>query len=306
MKSGSVGLPPKMDANYAYRSYEGVEYKEFWNERKKHNLDLLERDIIRSLLPVSGHRIVDIGCGFGRLADCYLDRFEQVVMLDGSATLLRQAQEVVGKRAIYIAADANRLPFSPSSFDCALLIRIFHHLPESQVILAELKRILSFQGVLGFNYCNKLSPRQIMLWILHRKRGNPLTLDPVVGPRFITHHPKYVHQLLTQNGYSDIQYLGSGVFDKIPDVGGYLLPLAKLFAPVFGFTKLAPWINCRTVSSSGKVLDTTAKVEDIFICPACHGSLTHLPKAYVCKPCEHIYPTDDGIIDFRIETNGYV
>lgn len=303
MKLRSVGLPQKMDINHAYRSYEGVEYKEFWNERKKHNLDLLEHDIIRSLLPTSGHRIVDIGCGFGRLADCYLDRFEQVVMLDGSATLLRQAQEAIGKRAIYIAADANRLPFSPSSFDCALLIRIFHHLPESQVILAELKRILSCQGVLGFNYCNKLSLRQIMLWILHRNHENPLTLDPIVGNRFITHHPKYVHQLLVQNGYSDMKYLGSGVFDKIPDAGGYLLPLAKLFAPVLGFTKLAPWINCRTVLSSGKALDASTKVEDILICPACHGSLTHLPQAYVCESCEHIYAIDDGIIDFRIDTN---
>lgn len=299
------GLPKELDTSNSCRLYEDIEYREFWNENAKHNLDLLEHAIVSSLIPASGYRIIDIGCGFGRLAECYLDRFEQVIMLDGSMTLLQQAQEAVGKRAIYIAADVNHLPLGPSSVDCALMIRVFHHLQDSQIILNETQRILRRKGVFIFNYCNKINLRQLMLWILRFNRKNPLTLEPAgLGTLFISHHPKSIQLLLKKNGYKGMQYFGSGVFDKIPDASGRLLFLAKFLAPVFGFTNLAPWINCRAVASSGCTLDTKNKVEDIFICPSCHGDLIHLPNVYTCKSCGGSYPIEDGIIDFRLDANG--
>ena len=160
MSSKTMGLPPKMDRAHMHRSYEGIEYKEFWGaDKEKHTLDLLEHDFVRALLPASGQRILDIGCGYGRLADCYLDRFHQAVMLDGSMTLLRQAQEKNGKKAIYVAADANHLPFRYSSFDCVLLFRVFHHIPDSQRILFEIKQLLGFKGTFIFDYFNKASLR---------------------------------------------------------------------------------------------------------------------------------------------------
>ena len=304
MKSKNYGLPKELNARYPCQLYEKIEYTEFWNENAKHNLDLLERAIVRSLLPASGHRSVDIGCGFGRLADCYLDRFEQVIMLDGSMTLLQQAQKAVGERAIYIAADANHLPLRSSSMDCALLIRVFHHLQDPQAIMNETQRILVHKGFFIFNYCNKQNLRQMILWILRITRNNPLTLDPVgLGTLFISHHPQYVDRLLRQNGYLDMKYLGAGVFDKIPDPSGRLLPLAKLLAPLWGLTKLAPWITCRAVGSMEKVLDA-GREEDIFICPSCRGDLIHWPGgAYTCKACGSSFPTKNGIIDFRMDTN---
>jgi ubiquinone/menaquinone biosynthesis C-methylase UbiE len=304
MKSRSIGLPKESDTNHAYRMYEGIEYKEFWKESKKHNLDRLEHAIVSSLLPACGRRIIDIGCGFGRLSDCYLDRFEQVIMLDGSVTLLQQARKTVGEGATYVAADANNLPLRPSSMDCVLLFRVFHHLPDSHSILTEVRRVLGRKGVFVFNYCNKISLRQLVLWMLRRKRENPLTLETIgIGTRLISHHPRYIRGLLEKNGYSNMKYLGAGIFDKIPDPFGILFPLAKLLAPVFGLTNLAPWINCRAITSSGEPLDTMRKVEDIFICPSCHCDLVYLTQAYVCKSCEHIYPIEDGIIDFRLASD---
>jgi ubiquinone/menaquinone biosynthesis C-methylase UbiE len=303
LRAKRIGLPKELNDNHACQLYEGTEYKEFWKEKAKHNLDLLERDIVSSLIPASGHRIIDIGCGFGRLGECYRDRFEQIVMLDGSVTLLRQAQEVVGERATYIAADANHLPFRPSSFDCILLIRVFHHLYDSQLILNEMRRLLCNQGTFVFNYCSKLSLRRILLWIMRLKRENPLTLEPAgIGTQFITHHPKYVHQLLMQNGYTRIRYLGAGVLDKIPDPSGRLVPLARSLAPIFGHSGLVPWINCRAVASSGETLNDKSKVEDILICPSCHGYLIRQPNAYICKSCDGQYPIRDNIIDFRVDT----
>jgi ubiquinone/menaquinone biosynthesis C-methylase UbiE len=303
IKSKDIGLPQSIDLDHACRLYEGVEYKNFWKETSRRNLDLLEQVIISSLIPVQGCRIVDIGCGFGRLADCYLDRFVQVTMLDGSMSLLRQAQKTVGTRATYVAADANHLPFRPASFDCLLLMRAFHHLHDSKVILSEVGRVLCSKGTFVFNYCSKLSLRQWFLWLLRRNRRNPLSLSPAgVGTDFISHHPKYVHQLLKQNGYSDIKYLGAGILDKIPDRSGHLVPLARWLAPFFGLTKLAPWINCRAVVSSPKTQDVKNETDDIFICPSCHGDLTCRPGAYICTSCTAAYSIEDGIIDFRLDT----
>jgi ubiquinone/menaquinone biosynthesis C-methylase UbiE len=281
--------------------YDGIEYKDFWDDPAKMRLDKLEQAIVCKLLPIAGQRIIDIGCGYGRLAGCYLERFEQVVMLDGSITLLRQAQETIGERAAYIAADANRLPFRPSSFDCVLMIRVFHHINDSQIILSEMQRVIGNGGNLVFNYCNKLSARQLLRWMLHLTRENPLTLKPTgIGTRLISHHPTHIEQLLKQHGFIRMKYLGAGILDKLPDDSERLSSLAEALAPVFGAIKLAPWINCRaTVSSEGQN-KTSHRLDDILVCPICHQDLTHQPLTYHCPRCVYSFPIENGIFDFRI------
>ena len=180
MKSSFDGLPLKIDPDSDLSQlYEGLEYKDFWDELSRSRLDELEHAIVRDYLPKSGRRIIDVGCGFGRLSDCYLDRFDEVVMVDGSMNLLKQAKEVSNNRATYVAADANQLPFHSSVFDTVLMVRVFHHMHDSRAILMELNRILFSNGVLFFNYCNKLSARQLFRWLLHKNKQNPLTLEPI-------------------------------------------------------------------------------------------------------------------------------
>lgn len=305
MSSKAMGLPPKIDHAHIHRMYEGIEYKDFWSEdKKRHMLDLLEHALVGSLIPSSGHRIVDLGCGFGRLADCYLDRFKQVIMVDGSMTLLQQAREATQGRATYIAADANHLPFRPSSFDCVLLFRVFHHIPNSQMIISEVKRILGFEGTFVFNYCNKLSPRQIVRWMLRLRHDNPFKFAPVgVSTRFISHHPRHVYKLLKKNGYSNFKQLGSVIVDKIPDPFGILLPLARWLAPVSGFANTASWISYSARKPSGDAIDKSCEVEKIFICPSCHGDLVHRPGSYTCRSCASTYLIKNGVIDFRLDSN---
>jgi ubiquinone/menaquinone biosynthesis C-methylase UbiE len=301
MSSKAAGLPPTFNPQQASRMYDGVEYKDFWDDPAKMRLDKLERAIVRKLLPVSGQRILDLGCGYGRLASCYLERFEQVVMLDGSITLLRQAQETIGERATYIAADANRLPFRPGSFDCVLMIRVFHHINDSQVILSEMHRIISNGGNLIFNYCNKLSVRQLLHWTLRRTRENPLTIKPTgIGTRLISHHPAQIEQLLKQHGFTRTKYLGAGILDKLPGDTERFSSLAEALTPLFGAIKLAPWINCRATLSSEGQIKTSQRLDDILVCPVCHQELTRQAFTYHCRGCEAPFPIENGILDFRI------
>jgi ubiquinone/menaquinone biosynthesis C-methylase UbiE len=300
-----MGLPRQFEPDKMRSElYEGIEYKEFWMGNSKNRLDELEHSLVSNLLPESGSRIIDIGCGFGRLANCYLDRFEQVVMLDGATTLLKQAQETYKERAVYIAADANRLPFMKHSFDSAIMFRVFHHLPDSQRTLLELKRVLGSSGYFIFNYSNKLSARQLIPRLLQPGKENALNLEPIrAGKTMILHHPTYVHQMLTQVGFSQTEYFGAGVMDKLSGKLGpfeKLLPSGETLAPLFGMIKLAPWIVCKTQVQGGEALKD-GDIEDILICPDCYGSLNKSAQKYECTECSCSYPIVDGIADFRLD-----
>lgn len=285
--------------------YEGIEYKDFWTSDSKSSLDKLEHALVHDLLPASGRRIIDIGCGFGRLADCYLDRFEQVVLLDGSMTLLRQARESFKEKAVYIAADATRLPFSESSFDCALMMRVFHHLPNSRKALEGVAGILGRSGSFVFNYSNKLSARRLARKLLYFWKENPLSLEPVLsGKTLIQHHPAYVHRMLIETGFSQMKYLGVGVMDKIPvRMGGPdRVSSGRALAPLFGVIKLAPWIICKTQADSGDWLTGGSDMDSILACPVCRNPVARLSNVYLCKPCNRSYPIEDGIADFRVDS----
>ncbi len=109
--------------------YEGSGYQaDFWQGKGRDYEDVVERIALRKLLPSTGKRCAEFGAGFGRLS-YELARFDQVVVVDYSRSLLRQAQARLGNdpRFIYIAADVNMLPFAANAFDTATLIRVIHH-----------------------------------------------------------------------------------------------------------------------------------------------------------------------------------
>lgn len=302
MSSKRVGLPLTLNPEHTSRLYDGTEYKNFWAGKEKASLDELEHALVRELLPASGKRIIDIGCGFGRLADCYLDRFEQVVMLDGSITLLRQARDTFQDRAFYIAADANYLPLATSSFDCAVMIRVLHHLSDTQWTLSELKRILGDGGAFLFNYSNKLSARQLFRRLLHWNAENPFVLEPMMsGQMLMQHHPAYIQRTLIKMGFSEMQYFGTGVIDKLAGRLGRLekwLPSGRRLAALFGIIKLAPWMICRT-RSSGEALKDYRSIDELLTCPSCQAAVERRADSYVCTSCNSSYPIENGIADFR-------
>ena len=298
------GLPKFDPEKPPQNLYEGTEYKEFWNGLQKSKLDELEHAIVRDLLPVSGRRIIDVGCGFGRLSDCYLDRFQQVIMVDGSMSLLHQAYERTAGKAICIASDATNLPFRNASFDSVLMIRVFHHISDSRACLSELHRILCNDGTFIFSYLNKRNPLRILSWLARRETSNPFTIEPAgVGTRLISHHPKDVHRMLAESDFVDVHYYGAGVFDwvagKLGPMGRWIPPGRK-FAGLFGRSKFTPWILSSAVANGNISFNDAKEISDLLQCPSCGSSISDNKKGYVCLKCERHYPIEDGIIDMRV------
>lgn len=299
------GLPDEVDPKKdSFSLYEGVEYEEFWSGSQRRNLDELEHTLVRSLLPGSGQRIVDLGCGFGRLAECYLNSFQQVIMVDGSISLLRKAYEKTNGLAVYIASDVRQLPFRKASFDAALLIRVFHHIDDSRACLSELHRVTGNDARFIFNYCNKQNAERVMHWLFRTKSRNPFTREPdSVGSTFISHHPKAVDELLREVGFKDIKYYGLGVMDRL--TGHYATSVgstsfAEKVAPFLAWSKIAPWILCQAITRNNINLIEFGKIIDILQCPSCGGELSEVSQGYICLICNMHFPFDDGIIDFRV------
>ena len=81
------------------------------------------RGVVDSLWPLSGRRILDLGCGKGRFARALCAQGASVVGLDLSAAMLGEATGIDRVRA-----SARRLPFGPASFDGVLAVEVFEHL----------------------------------------------------------------------------------------------------------------------------------------------------------------------------------
>jgi SAM-dependent methyltransferase len=237
-----------------YRLYDETDYGEFWEGGAKKKLDELERALVKRLVPASGRRIVDIGCGFGRLADCYLGRFRQAVLLDGSLANLRRARERTGGRAACVAADVSCLPFKDGMFDAALMVRVLHHIPHPEPCLSEVHRVLHRDGRLVLSYSNKRNAWRVALWLAGRTPNNPLKREPLaVEATFIHHHPGFVRALLAGTGFEVRRSLGAGVMDKLAGRMGRMgsrVPAGRGLARVLGWLGIAPWIFCEARARS--------------------------------------------------------
>ena len=296
-------LTPQANNKEGYL-YDGVNYHDFWNSSIRAKMDELEKTIIKELLPLSGRRIIDLGCGFGRLNSAYADRFDEVVCFDGSMSLLLEAKKIVKGQTTFIAGDIKYLPFREMTFDTVLMIRVFHHLLDSPKTIHDLNRIISPEGILIFNYNNKTNPMRILRRVIRKTSDNPFSHTPSGKyTRVISHHPDEVQALLEKERFEVLRYLGCGVFNKLSEKSKFFEKLAwveKYWTSFLGKTKLAPWIFCSACTHKNAAAGPYKVGFDYLICPICSGELNSSPDSFQCLNCEKIYPLLDGIWDFRV------
>jgi ubiquinone/menaquinone biosynthesis C-methylase UbiE len=92
-----------------------------------------------------GRRVLDLGCGTGRLAAALAERGAKVWGVDPSAEMLAQARASVGPRVGLKQGRAEALPFRDGWFERAVL-RLVVHLVDRPRALPELARVLAPGG----------------------------------------------------------------------------------------------------------------------------------------------------------------
>ena len=132
--SGAVDrtIPPEYDLSYR---------DAFWRARDYE--DRSDRLALQALLPPSGEDLLDLGAGFGRLADEF-GGYRRVTLVDASPAMLTAAAERLGgdPRIRLIRADATALPFPDDSFDTIVAIRLLVHLRDPRPVFDEVRRLL--------------------------------------------------------------------------------------------------------------------------------------------------------------------
>ncbi len=102
----------------------------------------LER--LREVLAVPpGGRVLDAGGGTGRVATHLRDLAGEVVVLDRSAPMLRQAR---ARGLDALAGDVTRLPFADATFDRVVVVDALHHFTRPAEAIRELLRVLRPEG----------------------------------------------------------------------------------------------------------------------------------------------------------------
>lgn len=119
--------------------YETYNYLNTWRGRDLENSS--EREVVRKWAAASGSKesALDLGGGFGRIAQVVEPYFERVYLLDYSLANLRRAS--VLHKATLVRSKVESLPFEDDSFDFVTLVRVMQHLPDPDAVLAEVARV---------------------------------------------------------------------------------------------------------------------------------------------------------------------
>jgi len=284
--------------------YEGSTYEaDFWVGQNRDYEDRVERIALRRLLPPTGHTLIDIGAGFGRLADLY-GGYERVILVDYSRSLLRQAQARLGKhnpKYVYVAANVYHLPFVEAVADALVMVRVIHHLTDVPTALAELARILRSQGRFVLEFANKRNTKAILRYLLRRQKWNPFDPEPV---EFVAlnynYHPRWI-ETQVQGAKLNIEARLSVSHLRIP-----LLKKAVPLSVLAHIDSALQWTGrWAMLSPSGFLLlrqtaQRPANAEHLFQCPVCGGSRWPLGEDYMpCQSCGNRWTVTDGLYDFK-------
>ncbi len=137
------------------------EYAEYLLDKTKRDYSLIAEEYARTRnftwdienleqYAVSGEKVLDLGCGNGRLLEILKGKDINYFGLDGSEELIEIAKYNY-PQAKFFAGNALNLPFPKDFFDKVFSVRVLHHIPSKEFqarFLGEVGRVLKSQGLL--------------------------------------------------------------------------------------------------------------------------------------------------------------
>jgi SAM-dependent methyltransferase len=289
--------PPVID-------YEGSPYRtEFWEGRGRDYEDLTERIALRRLLPPNGQRIVHLGAGFGRMTN-ELGGYQQVVVVDYSRTMLRDAQARLGTgdRYIYVAADIYHLPLAEASCDAALMERVIHHMADVPAALAQIRAVLTTGAPFVLEYASKRHLKSILRYTLGRQDWSPFDRAPVEFVKLnFDFHPDYMADCLRGAGFVTrrrlaLSYLRLGLLKRLVPMS-LLVALDRLLQPTGQIAPYSPSVFTLNIATGDR--PAAALDGPLFKCLNCGGPLHQEGDEMICAQGDGRWRIQDGIYDFK-------
>lgn len=118
-----------------------------------------------------GNRILDLGCGWGRVLKPVMDRGGDAIGLDISLKMLQAARKHLSKHnhtAVLLRGDATRLPFADASFDMVYSLLVLQHLSKEngREVFSEVHRILREGGEAYIRVPSRFAPENLLFAFL--------------------------------------------------------------------------------------------------------------------------------------------
>jgi SAM-dependent methyltransferase len=294
--------------------YEGSNYQtDFWTGKGRDYEDAVERIALRRLLPASGRRFAEFGAGFGRLTN-ELARFDQVVLIDYSRSMLQQAQSRLGRseRFVYVAADINALPFANNAFDSGMLIRVIHHSADPLTTLKSIHNTLTSTATFVLEFANKRNLKSIIRFLTGQQAWSPFDRAPVEFAKLnFDFHPAAMRAWLREAGFSPGTALAVSTLRvdalkrRLPL--RTLLILDQLIQQTGRLFPLSPSVFVRCRMLDGREQTLVVPPDKLFVNPLLRNTtLRRDGDTLVCPQTGAHWPIRDGIYDFKPDAEAYL
>lgn len=118
------------------------EIAEQYSETRKKHLSPLWDELVKIVAEIKdGDKILDVGCGNGRLLDFLKDKKIEYLGVDASENLIKCARELHPKNE-FVVNDILELSSLPKlNFDFVFSIALLHHLPSLELRVAALRQL---------------------------------------------------------------------------------------------------------------------------------------------------------------------
>lgn len=147
-----------MSSSYPQADLSAAQRYDSWYERRwgRYAWHIESAAVLSALGPISGRRIVDVGCGTARLAALLAAHGAKVIGIDLDAAMLAVAATRLP--AGLVRADAAALPLRDGSVDAAVAVATLEFTTDPEKVLAEMARITRPGGRVVAAVLNPTSP----------------------------------------------------------------------------------------------------------------------------------------------------
>lgn len=286
--------------------YEGSDYRaRFWEGQGRDYEDRAERIALRRLMPPTGNTLIEIGAGFGRLANEYTS-YSKVVLFDYSRSLLREAQAHLGDdpRFVFVAGNWYHMPFVDGLFDTMVQIRTLHHAADAPALFQQLARIGRPNGCYILEFANKQNLKAVLRYAAGRQRWSPYTHDPIEFVELnFDFHPKWIDQQLKDSAFTPgrkltVSHFRFGPIKRVIPAS-VLASMDKVAQLTGNWWQLSPSVF---VKSAHPAAGKNSAPGAFFACPECRTPLEQPDSSRCSCPnpdCGLQWGVDNGLYDFK-------
>ncbi|MBC8372753.1 MAG: class I SAM-dependent methyltransferase [Planctomycetes bacterium] len=124
---------------------------------------------IGDLCPKGPQKMLDVGCGDGRIAKALAGRLGDGCEISGIDVMARDAAAIPVTRY-----DGRTIPFDDDSFDIVLLVDVLHHTGDPAALLAEAARVARGSVIVKDHVCESRLDKWLlsfMDWVGNRPHG---------------------------------------------------------------------------------------------------------------------------------------